>query len=329
MANDQLRITTTFPLSEKHRAAILAIEPAADLRVCESIGEAEAEDALADTEILLTYGEDLTPEWIDKCGSLKWIQVISAGLDRMPFPAIDRRGILVTNAKGIHAVPISEYVMGMLLSIVRRFPQFFTLQQNSDWDRSIRIDEAEGKTVGILGAGAIGSAIAEKAKTFGMKTIGMNTSGRPAAHFDEMVPREQMDKVLAKSDFVVVIVPLTPETNRMIGERELRLMKQSAWLINIARGDVVEEDALVRALAEDWIGGAVLDVFSQEPLPSGHPLWQAKNCLLTPHVSGRSPKYMERAMAIFLQNLPVYCEGKRTGFSRANFVNPVDPARGY
>ncbi len=327
MTNDKLRITTTFPLSEKHRTAILEVEPEADLRVCESIDKAE--DALADTEILLTYGEDLTPEWIDKCRSLKWIQVISAGLDRMPFPAIDRRGILVTNARGIHAIPISEYVMGMVLSIVRRFPQFFELQQNNDWDRSIRIDEAEGTTIGILGAGAIGSAIAERAKAFGMKTIGMNTSGRPAAHFDEMAAREKMDRVLAESDFIVVIVPLTPDTNRMIGERELRLMKQTAWLINIARGDVVEEDALVRVLAEERIGGAVLDVFRQEPLPADHPLWQVKNCLLTPHVSGRSPKYMERAMAIFLQNLAVYRDRKVTGRTYGNFVNRVDPARGY
>lgn len=321
MANSNLTITTTFPMSDKHRTAIQTIAPKAQLQVFASIEEAE--DALTETDILLTYGEDLTPEWIDKSSNLKWIQVISAGLERLPFEPIAKRGILVTNARGIHAVPMSEYVMGMVLSIVRRFPQFLELQKNSQWDRSIRIEEAEGKTIGILGAGAIGAAIAEKAKSFGMHTLGMNTSGRSMAHFDEMVPRSDMDKVLTESDFVVVIVPLTPDTIQMIGERELRLMKPTAWLFNIARGDVVEEKALVRALNEEWIGGAVLDVFAEEPLPEEHPLWQAKNCLLTPHISARSPKYMERAMHIFFQNLQTYQNGNR------NYINQIDPVKGY
>lgn len=143
------------------------------------------------------------------------------------------------------------------------------------------------------------------------------------AHFDEMVPRSDMDKVLTESDFVVVIVPLTPDTIQMIGERELRLMKPTAWLFNIARGDVVEEEALVRALNEEWIGGAVLDVFAEEPLPEEHPLWLAKNCLLTPHISARSPKYMERAMHIFFQNLHTYQNGNR------NYINQIDPVKGY
>jgi phosphoglycerate dehydrogenase-like enzyme len=314
-------IVTTCPISERHQAAIRKAAPHSRLRVFPAIEEAKT--ALSEAEVLVTYGEDLTPALIQSCTKLKWIQVISAGLEKMPFASIAEREIIVTNARGIHRIPMAEYVMGMILQIVRRFPQFYDLQQKSQWDRSVRIEEANGKTLGLLGVGAIGSAIAEKAKVFGMRVIGMNTSGKPVPYVDETVSRDGMDRILAESDFVAVIVPLTPGTHNMIGERELNLMKKTAWLINVARGEVIDSLALVRALAEERIGGAVLDVFPEEPLPSDHPFWTAKNCLLTPHVSARSPKYMERAMEIFLENLKAF---QNDG---AGFVNLIDPAKGY
>lgn len=314
-------IVTTFPLSDKHRISIEREVPSANLSVYESVEEAR--QALPEAEILVTYGEDLTAEYINECKRLKWIQVISAGVDKMPFEQIAHKGILVTNARGIHAVPMAEYVVGALLQITHRAWQFYDLQQKREWDRSVRTEELHGKTLGILGPGAIGSAVAEKAKAFGMRVIGMNTKGTPVPHVDEMRPRAGMDSLLQESDFIVVIVPLTDATRDLVGGRELRLMKKDAWLINISRGDVVEESALNQALQEHRIGGAVLDVFRTEPLPQDSPLWTAPNCIVTPHISGRSPRYMERAMEIFVSNLKTYVSGS------GDYINQIDPAIGY
>lgn len=321
MSDPSFKIISTCPIGERHQNAIRQTSPNAELQTFNSISEAQ--DALAEAEILVTYGEDLTPEWLETCERLKWIQVISAGLDLIPFQAIAQRQIMLTNARGIHAVPMSEYVMGMILQIAHRFPQFYENQKARVWDRTIRLEEASGKTVGILGTGAIGAVIAEKAKGFGMRTLGMNTNGRLVPGIDEIVTREEMDQVLTESDYVIVIVPSTVDTKHMIGEKELAAMKQTAWLINIARGNVIDEQALLFALENERIGGAVLDVFDEEPLSEESPLWNAKNCLLTPHVSGRSPKYMERAMGIFLENLQVYCKG--TG----EYRNRIEPGKGY
>jgi phosphoglycerate dehydrogenase-like enzyme len=136
-------------------------------------------------------------------------------------------------------------------------------------------------------------------------------------------PSDGIDSVLQEADYIVLIVPLTDDTRHLIGERELRLMKKRAWLINVSRGDVVQEPSLVQALEQEWIGGAILDVFSEEPLPPTSPLWTTPNCILTPHMSGRSPKYMQRAMEIFVANLNVYLADSD------DYVNRINPAVGY
>jgi phosphoglycerate dehydrogenase-like enzyme len=316
-----MTLVTTCPISEKHLVKIREIAPDLDIRVFPHIGEAVP--ALPSAEILITYGEDLTPEIIGTCRNLKWIHVISAGLERMPFPAIAERGILVTNARGIHVIPMAEYTMGLILMFSRRFVDLLRNQQDRTWDRTIRIDELYGQTLGVIGAGAIGTEIAKRAKAFGMRTLGVATSVREQEGFDQMFSRDQLDEVLRQSDYVVVIVPLTPQTDRMIGEREIGLLKKTAVLINIARGRVVDENALVDALVAGRIRGAGLDVFEQEPLPQDHPLWSLPNVVLTPHLSARSPKYMERALEIFRHNLAVRLSG--TGELR----NVIDPQKGY
>ncbi|MGZ4112019.1 MAG: D-2-hydroxyacid dehydrogenase, partial [Tumebacillaceae bacterium] len=269
-------------------------------------------------------GEDLTDEIIERCTALKWIQVISAGLELMPFAAIAKRGdILVTNARGIHILPMAEYALGMILLFSRRFLDMYQNQLQRNWDRSVRIDELGDQTLGVIGAGAIGSEIAKRAQAFGMHTLGVATTKREQPYFDEMFDRSEMDEVLKRSDFVVVVTPLTPQTEGLIGAREIGLMKQTAVLINIGRGQVVEEAALLHALQERTIRGAGLDVFVEEPLPADHPFWGLDNCVLTPHVSARSPKYMERAQEIFRRNLEAFLGGE------GELINVIDVEKGY
>ncbi|ARU59783.1 hypothetical protein CBW65_00995 [Tumebacillus avium] len=314
-------LITTCPVSDRHVAKMKEIASGLDVRVFPSI--AEAKDQLHEAEILITYGEDLTPAIVQSCTSLKWIHVLSAGLELMPFAQIQLQNILVTNARGIHTGPMSEYTIGLILMFSRRFVEMFHNQRAQNWDRSIRIDELDGQTLGVIGAGAIGSKIAERAKLFGMRTLGVATSRRDLPEFDEIFDRSGLDEVLTSSDYVVVIVPLTEETDGMIGAREIGLMKDSAVLINIARGQVVDEAALLTALQEKKIRGAGLDVFQQEPLPEDHPFWELDNVVLTPHISSRSPKYMERAQGIFLHNLAIY-----TG-AAGTMQNMIDVKKGY
>ncbi|KEO83060.1 D-2-hydroxyacid dehydrogenase [Tumebacillus flagellatus] len=314
-------LLTTCPVSDRHLAAIREIAPDLDVRVFQNI-EAAFQD-LPDAEILITYGEDLTPEHIKRCTNLKWIMVISAGLELMPFPEIDEQNILVTNAKGIHKGPMSEYTLGMILMFSRRFVTLYQNQTKQLWDRTIRIDELAGQTLGIIGAGAIGSEIARKAKAFDMHVLGMTASKREVEGVDEMFDADGLDEVLKRSDYVVVIVPLTEQTKGMIGAREIGLMKESAVLINIARGQVVDEDALLQALREQKIRGAGLDVFVEEPLPQSHPFWGLDNVVVTPHLSSRSPKYMERAQEIFQHNLRVFTTGA------GEMINVIDTKKGY
>ena len=314
-------LVTTCPVSDKHIAKIREVAPMLEARVHPNVQEAM--DDLPFAEIMITYGEDLTPQIIENCVQLKWIMVISAGLELMPFAAIAERGILVTNARGIHKIPMAEYALGMILMFSRRFVELYQNQMQHKWDRTIRIDELNGQTLGVVGAGAIGSEIAKRAKAFGMKTLGVATTLRQQEEFDEMFDRSRMDEVIQRSDYLVVITPLTDETKGLIGAREIGLMKSNAVLINISRGAVVDESALLAALQTRAIRGAGLDVFNVEPLPEDHPFWSLDNVVLTPHLSSRSPKYMERAQEIFQHNLAVYVT------QQGEMINRIDVKKGY
>lgn len=316
-----MNIVFTAKLSEKHQMRLQ--EQYSDLKwnFCESMEEALSDPS---AQVLVTYGEDITQDVIERFSQLRWIQVLSAGVDKMPLRDLDARDIIITNARGIHRTPMAEYTIGVMLSHVRRKYTFYELQKQQLWDRSPRIDELAGKTLGILGAGAIGSEIARKAKAFDMHVIGMNQSGKNAQYFDEMVTFAQIDHMLSVSDFVVVVLPLTSETHNMIREEHFRQMKSTSVFINIARGAVIDERALMKALEEGWIAAAYLDVFAEEPLPQNHPLWTLPNCWITPHISGRSPLYMSRALQIFEHNLDQFIAGHLS-----NMINRVDTVKGY
>lgn len=311
----------TAKLSQKHQNKLQEQFPQVQFFFFEHMDQAL--DLLDKAHIVVTYGEDLTEHLVLPLKQLKWVQVISAGLDKMPLSTLEKKEVWVTNVSGIHAIPMAEYTLGILIQLVRRFPVFYDLQKEKKWDRSVRVGEIYGKTIGILGTGAIGKEIARRAKAFGMRVLGLNRSGKEVSDVDQMFSRDQIEQLLKESDFVVVITPLTKETRGLIGEKELTAMKPSAYLINIARGEVVDESALIRGLKEKKIAGAVLDVFSEEPLPKSHPFWELENCFITPHVSGRSPYYMERALDIFIKNLDLFLRGNR------ELINLIPKGRGY
>jgi phosphoglycerate dehydrogenase-like enzyme len=317
-----MKIVSTAKMSERHQQKLTFSFPHHDFFFFASMKEAKAE--IKDADVLLTYGEDITHENVQDMHKLKWIQVLSAGMDKMPLSVIGERGILVTNANGIHKIPMAEYTFGVMLQVARKMNELYANQQINEWDRSLRVEELYGKTLGIIGVGAIGEEIARRAQVFGMKVLGISRSGTPKACCDEMYTQNELLAVLPRCDYIVVIVPLTEETRHLIGKKELEAMKSSAVLINIARGAVIDEHALAIHLQEGNLKMAVLDVFSEEPLPKDSPFWQLKNCIITPHMSGRSPLYMERALEIFHHNLPAYDNDEKH-----KMINVIDCSRGY
>jgi phosphoglycerate dehydrogenase-like enzyme len=240
---------------------------------------------------------------------LKWFHSFSAGVDSPAFKLILDSGALLTNSSGASAPSIAQYVLAMMLHTSKRIEQFRQQQSRHQWEH-VRGSDLNGLTCGIIGTGAIGGEVARLAKACGMRTIGMRRSGKPAKHIDEMVTSKRLRHLLRESDFVVLACPLTKDTEGLIGADQLAAMKPAATLINVARGRVVDEAALIDALQAGTIGGACLDVFTVEPLPETSPLWDMPNVIVTPHNSGVSPLNMERAMATFIDNLARYVQGK-------------------
>lgn len=275
-----------------------------------------------DAEALLTTGR-LAPEVLEALPAVRWIQALSAGVDGLPLERIRKRGIALTNAKGIHQIQMSEFAMLYMLQWVRRSDMHFLNQLDKVWGKRVPAGEVYNQTVGILGTGSIGQAIAHKAKAFGMRTLGYNRSGRPSPGFDVCYGgREGLFALLEQSDFVILLLPATPETRHFIKMEELRSMKPSACLINLARGSVVLEADLIEALRSGVIAGAALDVFEIEPLPQDSAFWELPNVLITPHVAGLSPHYMTRAAEIVFENIRRYGKGEA-------LLNAVDLTEGY
>jgi phosphoglycerate dehydrogenase-like enzyme len=291
----------------------------------------ELEEAMAEAEVLFGFwGNTLvdlypTPEVLRReAPRLRWIQLTSAGVDRAARSGLLQSGIMVTNSSGLHATPIGEYVLCVMLMFCKGAPKFIRAQERREWVRYMP-QELYGKTVGVVGLGHIGAEVARLAKAFGCRVLATRrsvTSRTKGELVDELLPPPELPALLAESDFVVLAVPLTPDTRHLIGEAELRAMRPTGVLINIARGAVLDEAALVRALKEGWIAGAGLDVFEQEPLPPESELWDMENVILSPHISGGTEIYNQRAVGIFCENLRRYLAGER-------LMNLADRTRGY
>jgi phosphoglycerate dehydrogenase-like enzyme len=308
-------------------------------KIIKSISELPPE-LLATTDILYTAG--LVPE-PDAVPRLRWIQANFAGVDSLlAQPLLAAEDIILTTTSGIHATTMAEHIFAMMLAFARKIPLLLRYQQKAEWspDRSSLFlpRELRGATLGIAGYGSIGRELARLAKAFGMSVLAtkrdvmhpaaINEYAEPGTGDPEgtcverLYPPEATKSMAALCDFLVVLVPLTPDTRAIINQEVFDAMKETAILINVARGGVIDEEALIRALQSGQIAGAALDVFNQEPLPPSSPLWKLDNVIISPHIAGNTSHYLESAAAVFVENLERYLSNK-------DLLNRVDRKRGY
>jgi phosphoglycerate dehydrogenase-like enzyme len=336
---NKIRVLCTLRFSAGQLDKLRAISPRLKVEQRTTQRVDEIRDLLPEVEVLYTFDCLPAPE---EAPQLKWIQLHSAGADHVRDTPIWRSNVLLTTTSGIHTTPMAEYVFAMMLAFARRLPRMLYYQGRNEWPRR-RWDlfvpqELRGATVGIIGYGSIGREVGRLAKAFGMHVLAVKQSAermtdtgyteRGTGDIEGILPDatyapEQLGEMLEKCDYVVIAVPLTAETTHLIGAPELKAMKKSAYLINVARGPVVDEKALVEALSKEEIAGAGLDVFEVEPLPPDSPLWGMPNVIISPHVAGYTPHYDDRATDLFAENLRRYLAAE------GPLLNLVDRGKGY
>ncbi|WP_064093927.1 D-2-hydroxyacid dehydrogenase [Rossellomorea aquimaris] len=316
-----MKVIVTFKPKEEFREDLQKSFPEVEFLFYRTIEDSR--DELPNAEVIVTMGEDLTDEHIEMSQNLKWIMVTSAGLEKMPFQSIKERGILVTNAKGIHKIPMAEFTFGLMLQHAKQLQAVLDQEKEAVWSRRLPTTELHGSSLLVIGAGAIGGEIARIAKAFQMKVSGVNSNAKPAQYFDNMFTLETFEEQLPHADYVVAVLPSTESTKSFIGVKHFKKMKDSSVFINIGRGDLVSEDVLTEVVKSQLIGHIYLDVFKDEPLPKDHPFWKEEGITVTPHLSSITKNYLPRAFDIFKQNLITYSKNNE------EFINIVDVERGY
>jgi phosphoglycerate dehydrogenase-like enzyme len=286
-------------------------------------GAEELDRVLAKTEIV--FGLHLPKNLLARAPSLKWIQMIGAGIDRVAAnPGLVESDVLVTNSH-VNANVVAEYAVYLMMLLAKNASGLFANRQLHRWE-ILEVMELRGKTLGIVGLGEIGGRIAAKAQAFGMKVLATRRSvtqrEKNIQGVDEIFPTHELHQMLKECDFLILAAPLSQETWGLIGEKELRLMKPTAGLINIARGQIIRQAVLVRALRERWIAAAALDVFDTEPLPPDSDLWGLPNVIISPHLARLTQDEIPGVIGLFCENLKRFLEGNR-------LINLVDRIRGY
>jgi phosphoglycerate dehydrogenase-like enzyme len=282
---------------------------------------------LPDTDIFVGYS--LRAEQLTHAKKLKWIHSTAAGVAQLMYPELRDSGIVVTNPSGVFSLPMAEHTMGLLLSLARNFPDSTRHQDRSHWgqqdiwDKPQHLSELSGQVLLIVGFGSIGRELAKRARAFDMRVWGVTRSGKgDTTHAEKIVPVAQFEEALPHADYVVIAAPETTETRHLIGAPQIAKMKPGARLINVGRGTLLDEAALIRALENGALGGAALDVTSVEPLPPDSPLWKAPNLFITPHTSAVSDRLWHRETALLMNLLERWFDGRE-------MFNQIDFARGY
>ncbi len=282
---------------------------------------------LPDTNIFVGYS--LRAEQLTHAKKLKWIHSTAAGVAQLMYPELRDSGIVVTNPSGVFSPPMAEHTMGLLLALARNFPDSTRHQDRSHWgqqdiwDKPQRLTELSGQVLLIVGFGSIGRELAKRARAFDMRVWGVTRSGKSdSTHAEKIVPASQLEEALPHADYVVIAGPETTDTRRLIGAAQIARMKPGARLVNIGRGSLLDEAALIHALEKGALAGAALDVTSVEPLPPESPLWKAPNLFITPHTSAVSDRLWHRETALLMDLLERWFDGRE-------MFNQVDFARGY
>lgn len=281
----------------------------------------EVEQILESIEVAAVH---FSPQWIMRAPQLRWYQQWGAGTDwLLRHPEAASLDFILTNASGVHAIPISEHILAMMLAFTRQLPAAFRAQAQGKWQRDLPAFELAGSTMVLVGVGAIGRRTAKIASALGMHVIGIRRNpSRSLPEVHKMVGPDRLLDVLPEADFVVLTLPLTEDSLHLLDAHSFEKMKSSAYVINIGRGGTIDEKALIQALQTGAIAGAGLDVFTNEPLPADSPLWEMKNVIITAHYSGTTPHYNDRALEIFIDNLDRYQKGQP-------LRNVVDKRLGY
>jgi phosphoglycerate dehydrogenase-like enzyme len=332
-------IALTPILSARYRSRDLERirEAAPGARIVTLSVEGLSDDPVDDVEVLLHgwLSADAFDRLLARAPRLTWVHSASAGVERALTPTSRSRGIVITNARGVFSRPIAEYVMMMILAVSRKLPGLLELQRERTW-QPLEGTELRDVTVGIVGLGSIGRAVGALATAFGCRVVAtrrrpeaggeVHGDGEELSFGEAMLDRvggpETLPALLAESDFVVLAAPLTRETENMISAETLDAMKPGSWLINVARGRLVDERALLRALRDGRIGGAILDTFRDEPLQPSSPFYDLPNVIVTPHTSWSSARVLDRSVELFCDNLRKFAQGEP-------LLNVVDPNRGY
>lgn len=331
-------VVVTAPFPSQLLDRIRAVSPEIRLETVQLVERNWPAGRSTDAEVI--YALSALPP-LELAPNLRWVQAHWAGVDQLRDHPIWNSNIVLTNASGIHAPNIAQYVMAQILSWAHRTPRWFHYQQRGEWPsgrwEKFVPDELHGKTLGIAGYGSIGRAVARLASCFGMRVLATKRDARRLEDDQyelhgigdregtvaaRIYPGEATRSMVAECDYVVIALPLTERTYHLFDEQMFRAMKQTAFLVNVGRGDIIDENDLIRALKKGWIAGAGLDVFSTEPLPADSPLWKMENVIISPHVSGFTHHYDERAVDLFCENLRRYLAGEP-------LLNVVNREEGY
>lgn len=278
---------------------------------------------LEDAEIIVGWNKEADKACFKPNSPLNWIQSWGAGVNNIPLEKLKQQNIILTNSSGVHAFPISETIFSMILMFTRRMHLYLRNQLKEEWKHEENLPEVHGKTIGIIGVGAIGEETAKLGKAFGMRVLGVRRSGKASLNVDKMFDMEGLNELISESDYIVNTLPLTKETYKLIGLEQFKKMKRNSFYVNIGRGKTTDTEALIKALEEKLIAGAGLDVFDPEPLPKENPLWKLENVIITPHNSGATQSYEERIMDIFIRNFKSYLNGEKPK------INVVDLDKQY
>ena len=318
-----MKLIVTSQIAERYAAALRQAAPAAawitiDERHTWRGDPSDAEAAYLSFDMYPSGVVRTVVDAVPRQPSLRWVHTYSIGVDHPMYVPIVERGITFTNGAGSQSIPIAQHILLMMLHHAKRMDVWERAQARRAWEYAPS-EELTEKTVALFGLGGIGAEVARLAKAFRMRVIGLRRRPEPVEHVDELLPPGALAELCARADFLVICAPLTRQTRGAIGAAELARMKPSAYLINVARGAIVDEPALLTALREQRIAGAALDVFEQEPLPPEHELWSLANVVITPHTAPASPLHIQRGTELFLENLRRYAAGEP-------LLNVVDPA---
>lgn len=308
-------------VGEENLARLHTAHPDVEFRFCPSVEGFVA--AAVDADVL--FSKRFPPPVWERAGRLRWVQAGTAGVNHLLDAGLRHSSVILTNAVGAHGVPMAEVILAMMLAFATRLHRLIHAQRTEAWVKDEVLAhkfELAGQTLCVIGLGDIGGTLAHKAKALGMRVVGVRRSGIPFPGIDAQYTRDRLLDALPAADHVALCLPLTDETQRVIGEAELRAMKPSAHIYNVGRGASIDAGALLRALGEGWIAGAGLDVTDPEPLPKESPLWTLPNVILSQHTSGSSPHNADRITGIFLDNLGRFRRGEP-------LRNVVDKTLGY